>query len=188
MGFDAIYLDVDGVFANFCASACRVHNFTKPITRWHFWEDIGITPREFWTKIDEDPEFWFNLEKYPWADELYSFLSTRHTVKFLTTPNHHHHSYSGKKRWLQEHYPNSKVCMMEDKEDCAKYRRLLIDDSDSNINKWQRAGGHGILFPAIWNTNARFADDPLAYVIREYTVKYNVLEYGNVEGVDHFKR
>lgn len=185
MDFDFVYLDLDGVLGNFIKSAFKVHNFEQEASQYSLWGLMGITATEFWHKIDEIPDFWNDIEKYEWADELYNYFFERYgkeRLRFLSTPNNHHHSYTGKKKWLQRFYPNTKVILAEEKEHLAKYRRLLIDDHDTNIEKWEREGGHGIVFPQPWNQNKHHTDK-LAYVKEQYTIKYNVLRYGNTEGI-----
>jgi len=50
----------------------------------------------------------------------------------------------------------------------ARKGAVLIDDSDANVDAFNRGGGRGILFPQVWNSKYRLAgQDPVEYVLNE---------------------
>ena len=59
-----------------------------------------------------------------------------------------HTTVDGKKLWVKENTPDSKLILAkrENKRDYANRKSILIDDRTDNINDWNAAGGIGILF------------------------------------------
>ena len=64
--------------------------------------------------------------------------------------------------WLYKklQIPINKIMIGSAKELMANHETLLIDDRDSNVNKFVLAGGRAVLFPRVWNS--RYAE-ALAY-------------------------
>ncbi len=60
----------------------------------------------------------------------------------------------GKKLWVQENIPGTKLILAkrENKRDYANRKSILIDDRTDNINDWNTAGGIGILFTSTSQT------------------------------------
>lgn len=163
-----IYLDLDGVIAQFVNQSKKVHNRTDEATCWDYYKAWGITTTEFWKKIDADEFFWENIEKYSWTDELVDLVKSvdpKYTV--LTSPHNHPNSYKGKCTWIKEVLkidPPKRAILTAIKEDCAKPNRVLIDDSNDNCEKFIAAGGQAILFPQLWNNNDHLVSNRVGYV------------------------
>lgn len=158
------FLDMDGVLANFLGAACKVHNrplpyVLDPTCRGVF--DIetiwGMTNDEFWKPIDQlGISFWNGLEKTGEADEIVDLLTNRFGVSnvcLLTAPSDDPSCVIGKKLWINKHYPQFKkrVLFTTAKEFLAGPTRVLVDDSDSNIEKFFADGGYAIRVPRLWN-------------------------------------
>lgn len=132
-----IYLDLDGVIANFHAEAIRAHIRKGPLKTRHgthsdpmeayelasnekwprghsLQKYIGFDSLEqFWQPIDQDPLFWRGIQPYPWYKKLIEMSSgyCQHLV-FCTSPSSHHYSWSGKALWLSLHGLDHIPCVM----------------------------------------------------------------------------
>lgn len=174
-----IFVDMDGVLADFISSAFRAHGkefdaATYPRCEWEICRVLGISEAEFWAKIDTDPDFWLNLNAYEWAHDLLAAVSeVCAQTRLLTTPSNHPNSYRGKREWLNKHAIRVMPILCASSKDKALLAgpgRLLIDDSDKNVELFRAAGGAAILFPQVWNKNHPFADDPLGHVLEQLGV------------------
>lgn len=181
--FDIVFLDMDGVLADFQGAACKAHNKLPPAELaasgtwkpgdWDMPTVFGMNKEKFWRKIDEAPDFWAGLPALRDIKALFDLAQQLAPVaRILTTPHGHASSYSGKWDWRQHHIPPAiKLCMVEssaDKALLARPGRLLIDDSDENVDAFRAAGGSAILFPQHWNSaHDRTPFGPLFYLAQE---------------------
>ena len=72
---------------------------------------------------------------------------------------------AGKFDWIKENlsqYFLRQFSMSPVKDFCAMENSLLIDDSDENVNKFERAGGQAILMPRPWNS--AHGHNPIPYI------------------------
>lgn len=152
-----ILLDLDGVCADFMRGAIRAHGSdlkVADLTMYQLEPQIGVTPTEFWRVIDAlGPEFWRDLDVYPWFDQLYNGLRALGRVMIATTPSRSWHSYAGKKMWIDKVFGRSfrDICLVADKSVLANPTRVLVDDSQRNIASFLAADGEACLFPQPWN-------------------------------------
>ncbi len=181
-----IFQDLDGCLANFLGSALAL--FGKTLNDWkeNAWDfeggsGIGISEGEMWKAINDNQDvgrqFWANLDKLHDADELVKLVEEvakkiDFDVVVLSSPSMGKLCEAGKKDWLSKYYPKychpSKCIFTSRKELLAGGgMRVLIDDSDSNIAKFNNAGGHGILVPRKWNQLHGIADKTVDYVKQE---------------------
>jgi len=94
-----VYLDQDGVLADFVSGICQAHGRDDPYHRedskgvWDIWELWDIPLDEFWEPCEYD--FWRNLPKTPeadyvseiafWAANQLAFQDRRHVqVRVIT--------------------------------------------------------------------------------------------------------
>ena len=146
-----IYLDMDGVVANFDKR----------------FEDLsGMTPSQFiskydknafWNLIDEKHKiaFWRGIEVMPGADRLVNFVA-QYPYEMLTAPSAKKQSVIGKSLWIKD-----KVGTLYSSQPKVTYKRakekhlvkpnltkfdILIDDKPSTIDNWNNAGGTGIFY------------------------------------------
>ena len=170
-----IYLDMDGVIANFVGGALAVHQHAIdydqwPAGVWHLEEIIGCTTDQFWERIDQRFEhFWRLLAPYPWMEELIDAIAgTGHPWVVLTSPSNAPACSQGKVQWLQRHFGNQfreyMLVPANHKHLLARPGSILIDDSDLNCDQWRAAGGEAVLFPQPWNTSRSAMTDPMAVV------------------------
>ncbi len=151
-----ILLDMDGVIVNFVEGANKVHYKTPIIwNRWEAYKDAGLTTSDFWEKITNKGErFWYELEPYPWANELINILTRQFglNIIFCSTPAKDGYSAAGKMHWLEKYYPTyaGDFILTPRKDILSNSGCIMLDDSDDNINAYS---GDRILFPQPWNKN-----------------------------------
>ena len=170
-----LFLDMDGVCCDFITAACHWHG-RDPATvleswtpgYWDICQELELSTEEFWSPIEGHEEFWSGLEPYPWFDELWSLeQSVAEHVVISTSPGRCPTGHFGKAIWLRQRgiHPTVNGMIGRRKELLAAPGRILIDDSDRNIRKWESHGGVGILFPRRWNALHNVdPEDPLSWV------------------------
>jgi len=162
-------LDMDGVIVDFIGGVGRLFDADlSNITEWLRPEDLGLTTSEFWNAIDDKGMgFWEDLDELPWTQELIDLLGKDNFV-ISTSPSFSPESVYGKVRWLKRRFGyNFKNYMIgEHKHLMAKSGLVLIDDYESNVEKFREAGGDAIMFPQLWNYNAILVPDRVAHVKR----------------------
>lgn len=163
------FLDLDGVLVSFYNAALSVMGMTRdladlvvPPGEWHFSKYFCKDDNEFWKKIDQTPRFWQSLDKMDDADHIVETCEQLFgsNVYLLTSPPLNPSAFSGKAEWVQKHYPHlyRKLFIGAAKEAFAHSGAVLVDDSDSNIEKFKKAGGKAVLVPRRWNSGHQEAD------------------------------
>ena len=143
----SIFLDMDGVVADFDAYASGVLGQPAPNGRW---------PDEVWSSIIRDPRIYLLLEKTKEANALVEYCrylreTRNYELLFLTAVpkgNDVHWAFYDKVLWGQKHFPDVPVHFgpfAKNKKEHCKPGDILIDDKPSNIEDWKSVGGHGIL-------------------------------------------
>jgi FMN phosphatase YigB (HAD superfamily) len=176
MAIDRIFLDLDGVLADWATAAIRACG-QVPHEVFAAWppgtaelsDVLDISPEEMWSHVHREGEaFWANLEPYPWTHEVFRLCSDLAPTTILTSPSLEPCSLSGKAVWMRRHFgPKFRDFLIgPDKRACARARAVLIDDSEKNCEAFERAGGRAIAFPALWNPVGDMRD-PLPYLCRE---------------------
>ncbi len=158
-----ILLDCDGVLADFITpllgrlNAATGKNLSmadySANKTWHVDKVYGITDEEFWRIAEEGDNLWNSLLPYPWAHELFDFCNSLGRVTICTSPSNNPICALQKTQWLFDHFgltPES-IMLGRRKELMANPGTTLIDDSPTNIKKFQAAGGIGVLVPSEWN-------------------------------------
>lgn len=154
-----IYLDMDGVIANFVDAALEVHSDRSgvlthnDITDWHMEEWLGITVEEFWKPLN-NYDFWrYDVKPYSYAETLFDVCSAYGEVYICTSPTLFTGCVTAKLDWLTTFFGwgVDRVITMGHKELLAKPGTCLIDDRKSSVFKFQEAGGFGIVFEQPWS-------------------------------------
>ena len=154
-------LDLDGVCVSFVKAACQVHgrDFDEgswPAGEYDIAKVLGMDEEEFWESIHrQGVDFWRGLEPYPWFERLYAELQRLGRVYFVTSPTDSSHSAAGKMLWLKDRFGGDfrEFLITRCKYLLSSAGSVLIDDSDRNIEAFERHGqGKGILFPQRWNS------------------------------------
>lgn len=178
-----VFVDLDGVVADFVGGVFALHKDTIPSEKadqiitnmrgsYDIVESLGMTPGNFWRQIDQDNLFWENLLL---TDEAVSLMAQleKHPKKpdiyFLSSPALSPSCYYGKASWVQKNFPKyiNKLILTGHKNFLANRDRILIDDSDMNIDKFRVSGGLGVIFPRPWNSKYQFSRTPMTLVIAE---------------------
>lgn len=143
-----LYLDMDGVVADFDSYAQNAVGATKKTHRW---------PPEVWRKISSNPRLYRDLAKTSTADELVDYcrklcLARDWELLFLTAvpkDDDMPWSFYDKVLWATERYPDIPVFFgphSHDKWKHCKTGDILIDDRPSNCDAWRNAGGFSLLY------------------------------------------
>ena len=163
-----LVLDMDGVLVNFCKAAYKTHNqpFSNEVpTKFDFFEDWGMTSKKFWSPIDAcGPEWWTNLEKYPWTDTLISLADQLPGGMLIATScSSNSNSAAGKVRAIQSLFGYNfwDYLLAPRKWHLSQPGYVLLDDYEVNCDKWEERGGKAILFPQPWNRNRWLATEEL---------------------------
>lgn len=137
-----IYCDMDGVLCDFDS---RFEQFSGASPRGYelkygtkkFWEFITKIGAQFWAKIPWMPE----------GKKLWNYIS-KYKPTLLSAPSEDYSSRYGKKLWVNENLPGTKLILAkrENKQDYSGRNKILIDDCEDTINEWNAKNGIGILF------------------------------------------
>ena len=165
-----VYLDCDQVLSDFVAGICAAVGYDYPGTlnwpegwTYDMFESAGTT-RE---KANEycDIDFWANL---PWMEDGRRILCQifkrfrPNEITVLTTPMRNTGSYTGKMIWFEKNIPelyHRVIPSSVPKEEFAfDFNHLLIDDCQSNVERFIKAGGAAIMVPRPHNQNVNIFD------------------------------
>ena len=151
-----VYVDMDGVLADFFGGVEKLYGVEH-------WKDLTSSKDEGGLKQEvinriTGTDFFATLPEFPTSDQLIAMVKkfTGGTFSILTSPlrGDHENSTKYKKLWINQHIANpEKVIVNGRKEAYAKDKasgtpNILIDDRPTNIERWQNAGGYGILYQA----------------------------------------
>ena len=144
-----IYLDMDGVLANFFAEYAKLADVES-------YRDIPAA------KVDPildsliGTDFFARLPKFPTADQLVNLaISYAGSYSICSSPlrNDYANSEKWKKIWIKEHL-NPQPQTIQITSNKAQFAtngqtpNILIDDKGTNIDAWRKAGGIGIKYQA----------------------------------------
>jgi 5'(3')-deoxyribonucleotidase len=148
-----IYLDMDGVLADFNTGARKYLNATEQDEAEA--EANGRWPERSWGRLVEAPNFYRHLPKMPQADLLMlkalrfqDALGWRlRVLTAIPQKNEVPDVFQDKIEWMMEYYPGV-VCHFgpysHDKHRHCKPGDILVDDRASNCEEWRAAGGHAV--------------------------------------------
>lgn len=148
-----LYLDLDGVLADFNVQAQKLINATD--AERNDAERSGRWKRELWGQLKRTPNFYRHLPLTKFANDLVE-LATRFqnelgwNVEILTAiPRHNDvpEAFQDKVEWAQEHFPQFRVRFgpySHDKHQHARPGDILVDDRYSNCTEWTQAGGTAV--------------------------------------------
>ena len=172
--FRILYLDMDGVLANFVDYLKQY--FNKPDVHIRGFdtlaEDLGISNTELYSLYMHNPEIFLELKPYIWADNLVELAHSLANEVFVCSAALTPKIAMNKIAWLHRFFPMlcgyyPKLIFTLNKDNFATPDSLLIDDNDATVNLFREAGGNAIVFPQEWNSNAEHRDKPINFIIRE---------------------
>ena len=131
-----LYLDCDGVLADFDAGAERI---------------LGMPPRAyqarhgagpFWARLAQAPDFFGSLPLMRGATELFAAVRHLHPV-ILTGLPRGNWAAAQKVRWAARHFPRTRIIttLATDKRDHCAHGDVLVDDTLKYQHLWEGAGG-----------------------------------------------
>ena len=154
-GKPTVYLDMDGVLADFFGGVEKMYGVEH-------WKELTNDKTKDLKKevIDRitGTDFFATLPKFSTADALIDMVQKFTGGKFSinTSPLRGDHENSGKykKLWIQNNIEQpDEIIVTGRKESYATDKasgtpNILIDDRPVNVQRWQAAGGYGILYQA----------------------------------------
>ncbi len=183
-----IFVDLDGVLADWASSAIRLHGRTPaavfdswPLGTYDLAAVLGISGNAMWHPINEaGADFWANLEPLPWCGDLLTLCQRTAPTTILTSPSKDPAAAAGKTRWLQAVFGSGfrDYLIGPAKAACAYPGAVLIDDADENCDSFVASrqgvhtGGHAIVFPQRWNSKHGLVpwierEGPVGYVLQQ---------------------
>ena len=149
-----IFCDMDGVLVDFDKG---YEELTKKSTshadsqdRDGFWNLFNNSLKE---KGISEYQYWADLDWQPGGQELWNYIKP-YNPYILTAPTYNPESREGKRDWVQrlDGMKNIYFRPAKFKSDLSGKNKILIDDREDTINRWNAAGGIGILHTSAPNT------------------------------------
>lgn len=153
-----IFCDLDGVLVDFDRGFSELPENADNLSPGEYEEENG--KNSIWPLIDKyGDEYWSDLYWKNDGRELWDYLE-EYKPAILSSPSRNPASIRGKSKWvklnlrinedpvtkLSEYDGTNRVIIMQQKHLFAKSANdILIDDTQSKIDKWTEAGGTGIL-------------------------------------------
>ena len=154
-------LDLDGVLANFHSHWHTFHPEYKELVPWPAGEwSIGKAHGISWeqTNVNIGMEFWISM---PWmtdGKEILSLVEKHFGPKNICVLSSNWVAQAdiaaaGKVQWIEREMPAyaHRYFLGAAKDFLAHQGVLLIDDKDSNVDKFREEGGYAFLLPRPWN-------------------------------------
>lgn len=145
-----IFLDLDGVLANFTKAACERFDVIYPTNKkrsYPKWleNEAGIKKSRI-DSLMSDYYYWYNIEPYSYAQELVNLAKEiADEVYILSKPMDHESCYAAKIDWcLDKLRLNRKQLIITEAPKyllAHDYTDILIDDKAQMIEDWIAAGG-----------------------------------------------
>lgn len=151
-GQPKVYLDMDGVLADFVAGYNRVAG-----TRYAPGDQLPHPSQDPTLKKITGTDFFARLPKFASADALVRMVVDQfghYNICSSPLRGDHENSAAMKTQWLQRHLQPQpqQIIITSRKEKHARQPdgtpNILVDDKPENIQRWQDAGGVGILYNA----------------------------------------
>ena len=154
---DVLFVDLDGVLADFHGELVRLHGHDPADfddEDWRGWDGYGpFSDRDrFWAPVHRAGEdWWADLPKLPWTDSLWeSCKRACDQVVVLTSPADSPGSVAGKYRWVRRNLDTRNMLIGRPKAAAARHDRVLIDDRQAHLAPWVAAGGVALPLKRPW--------------------------------------
>jgi len=131
-----LFLDLDGVLADFDAGARKVLGMSPDAF------EAKYSKREFWRRLARAKDFYATLPLLPDAMELFGAVKHLEPT-ILTGLPLGNWAAPQKVKWAAEHFPGTKIIttMARDKYRHMTGMDVLVDDRSDHRSKWEDAGG-----------------------------------------------
>lgn len=154
--FEGVFLDLDGVFADFEG------RFFKLAGR----QCHEVDRKQLWKIVNSDPQYFYNLELCKDAEVLWDYVK-QYKPEFLTGLPARQGGKEQKQRWVAEKFGTewpTHVVPKRDKQLYSGPNKILIDDTQVNIDQWISKGGHGVFHTGdVWETIEKVEELRTAY-------------------------
>ena len=152
-----VYLDMDGVLADFDQRFRGLADMEPK----EFEEKYG--KNAFWNFIDEEHKikFWVGIPVMPGAKELVDYVRP-YNYEILSAPSMKKQSRLGKILWVKNHtadvFGSKPIINFRQAKEKHKIKPelsqfdILVDDRADTIDRWNAAGGTGILYTSAGQT------------------------------------
>ena len=144
-----IYSDMDGVLTDFDAAFEKVSGGIPPRTY-----ETKYGKDKFWEIVDiKGVGYWVGMPWMPDGKQYWDYIKEYKPI-LLSSPSRSETSRLGKRLWVRNQLPGTKLILAQakDKQNYARKNRILIDDRKSNIDEWRAQGGVGILHTSAADT------------------------------------
>lgn len=147
-----LFLDCDGVLADFESAAERIFGMPTHIAR----QKLGL--HRFWLTLRDQPSFYGTLPLMPGAMTLFNAVRHLHPVLLTGCPMGGW-AEPQKHAWAAQHFPGTKIitCMARDKRLHMQPGDILVDDTLKHRHLWEEAGGLFVHHISAVSTLARLA-------------------------------
>lgn len=139
-----IFLDLDGVLADFDKRACEVLN-----GECHYRYDFIHGGDALWAQLNAVPDFFASFQMMPDAQDLWEAVADKDPIILTALPTTNaRHVDKQKREWVARHLgPSVEVitCPTKDKPLFCNPGDVLVDDRSVNKALWERNGGTFIL-------------------------------------------
>lgn len=129
-----LFLDIDGVFADFSGYLKSRHNMS-----------FDETPKsEVWKTVNADENFWINLPVLSGAHELWKEINHLNPIFLTGSVSDYEQCRKGKQAWIQKHFQSSRCIVTKSslKSQYACKGDVLVDDMLSNCLAWEATGNN----------------------------------------------
>lgn len=168
-----IMLDLDGVMCDFTSGMCKAHHRPYPYDdddnlNRRLADVWGMTAKEFWAP-GNSVKWWADLGWLPDGPLFWQLACDTvgiSNVCILSATSLSPNCVKGKTVWLNKHLPNVPHLLGPGKAKpfCAAPDTILIDDTEKNVDAFQRAGGRALLVPRPWNREFKYSTESHARV------------------------
>lgn len=139
-----LYLDMDGVLADFDAAACKALG-TDNSYKWEWIHGSAA----FWATLNTNPNFFGDLPPMDDALILFERVERLRPVILTALPKTGASEVDRQKRdWVAKYLGDDVpviTCLTHEKPDYCLRGDVLVDDRSVNRAKWQGRGGHFVL-------------------------------------------
>lgn len=177
-----LFLDLDGVVVDLLTAICnsgigKKFGLTPELATPELSDFFGMTRDDFWRQFNSI-DFWENLPKYSWSDQLVEFCYKNFDLYILTSPSWTATDCaSGKLLWLKNNYPKladeKRMILSNKKHIFANKNSILLDDTANKCELFADNGGLAILFPQIYNQ--KFCKDIRVRMPKSYNAVISIL-------------
>lgn len=146
-----VFLDLDGVVANYTKQACKYLSLEYPKNdegfKDYLWMEKAVGGIEEYDALVKGEYFWLGIDPYPWAETLIKVVdeASEGNWRFLSKANKDPICVGAKAKWIKKYFPKhyDNLILCRDNKDfhCSSGTDLLIDDSPINVSLWHKKGG-----------------------------------------------